>query len=241
MKFASKSLTLLLLAAAVSPGAVFAQRTRQMGDAPKPVPPPEQQQQPQGTPDGKPKVSVPAPPPPPKVVPAKYMGGFASYRKKQEGMLTFDDRNQRIVFRDKSEKEVISISYDAVMVAFPAHGVVSFATLSPSNVLSPEFGALLVVAIAGFVGFEATVVLSEEAKDPRRTIGRATHWAVILPGLLCGLSAWAMSVRTGPDRIVAAAQEHKADLVFALGGSRARLLPDFRRARGPVRRGLRDR
>ena len=121
MKFVSKSLSLLLLTASLAPGAAFAQRTRQMGDSPKPVPPPEQQQQ--ETQDGKttPKVSVPVPPAPPKVVPAKYMGGFASYRKKQEGMLTFDDRNQRLVFRDKSEKEVISISYDAVMVAFADH------------------------------------------------------------------------------------------------------------------------
>ena len=120
MKFASKSLSLLLLAGAVSPGAVFAQRTRQMGDAPKPVPTPQQQQTEQGAAEGKsvPKVVAPTPPAPPKVVPAKYMGGFAGYRKKQEGMLTFDDRNQRLVFRDKNEKEVISISYDAVMVAF---------------------------------------------------------------------------------------------------------------------------
>jgi hypothetical protein len=123
MKFVSKTLPLLLLAAAVSPGAVFAQRTRQMGDAPKPVPPPQQQQTEAGAQDGQktPKVSAPAPPAPPKVVPAKYMGGFAGYRKKQEGMLTFDDRNQRLVFRDKNEKEVISISYDAVMVAFGDH------------------------------------------------------------------------------------------------------------------------
>ena len=121
MNSINKSLSLLLLAAAVTPGAAFAQRTRQVGDSPRPVPPPEQQQQ--ETQDGKavPKVSVPAPPAPPKVVPAKYMGGFASYRKKQEGMLTFDDRNQRLVFRDKNEKEVISISYDAVMVAFADH------------------------------------------------------------------------------------------------------------------------
>ena len=120
MKFASKTLSLLLLAAAVSPGAAYAQRTRQMGDAPKPVPPPQQQQTDaaaQG--DQKtPKVVAPAPPAPPKVIPAKYMGGFAGYRKKQEGMLNFDDRNQRLVFRDKNEKEVISISYDAVTVAF---------------------------------------------------------------------------------------------------------------------------
>jgi hypothetical protein len=120
MKFASKSLSLLLLAAAVSPGAAYAQRTRQVGDAPKPVPPPQQQQTEQTTPDGqaKPRIVVQAPPAPPKVIPAKYMGGFAGYRKKQEGMLNFDDRNQRLVFRDKNEKEVISISYDAVMVAF---------------------------------------------------------------------------------------------------------------------------
>ena len=47
---------------------------------------------------------------------------------------------------------------------------------------------MLVLAIAGFVGFEATVVLSEEAKDPKRTIARATHWAVIIAGRCCAAS-----------------------------------------------------
>src|SRR5262249_55059033 len=100
--------------------------------------------------------------------------------------------------------------------AVPADGFVGFATLSPVTALTPEFGAMVVLAIAGFVGFEATVVLSEEARDPRRTIARATHWAVWIPGLLCGLSAWAMSVSAGPGGIVPAAQTHKTDLVFAL-------------------------
>ncbi len=39
---------------------------------------------------------------------------------------------------------------------------------------------------------------------------------MIIPGILCGGSAWAMSVNTGSDQIVAAAQQHKTDLVFAL-------------------------
>jgi hypothetical protein len=118
MKSVKKSLSLLVLAAAtVSPGAAYAQRTRQVSDPTKPVPPPAEQKQAQEGPAA-PKVTSPAPPAPPKVIPAKYMGGFANYRKKQEGMLTFDDRNQRLVFRDKNEKELISISYDAVMVAF---------------------------------------------------------------------------------------------------------------------------
>ena len=110
----------------------------------------------------------------------------------------------------------IVLLYDLVMVLHPAGGSVSLATLSPAHALTPEFAALLVVAIAGFVGFEATVVLSEEAKDPRRTIARATHWAVLLPGLLCALSAWAMSVATGPDKIVESAKAQQTDLVFSL-------------------------
>jgi hypothetical protein len=110
MKNVWKSLSLLLFSAALAAGA-FAQRTRTVSD---PTPTREPQEPAQTT-------KVPVPPPPPKVVPAKYMGGFAGYRKKQEGMLTFDDRNHRLVFRDKNEKEIISISYDAVMVAFADH------------------------------------------------------------------------------------------------------------------------
>jgi hypothetical protein len=63
-------------------------------------------------------VKQPAPPAPPKLVKAKYMGGYLGYRKKQEGMLTFDERNRRLVFRDKNEKEIISLAYDAVLVTF---------------------------------------------------------------------------------------------------------------------------
>jgi amino acid transporter len=110
----------------------------------------------------------------------------------------------------------VVLIYDLVMVAFPAGGSVSFSTLSPAPLFTPDVGPMLVLAIAGFVGFEATVVLSEEAKDPKRTIARATHIAVLLAGLLCGLSAWAMSVSTGPDQIVATAQAHRTDLVFEL-------------------------
>ncbi|WP_067500216.1 APC family permease [Actinoplanes sp. TFC3] len=111
---------------------------------------------------------------------------------------------------------LIVLIYDAVMVANPATGSVDFSTLNPVQVFTPEVAAMMVLAIAGFVGFEATVVLSEEARDPKRTIARATHLAVILAGLLCGLSAWAMSVGAGPRTIVAQAKTDQTDLVFNL-------------------------
>jgi len=110
----------------------------------------------------------------------------------------------------------VVLIYDLVMIANPAGGDVSFSTLSPGPLFTPDVGPMLVLAIAGFVGFEATVVLSEEAKDPRRTIARATHLAVLLAGLLCGLSAWAISVATGPSQVVAVAQANRTDMVFAL-------------------------
>jgi amino acid transporter len=110
----------------------------------------------------------------------------------------------------------IVLIYDAVMVSHPAGGTVRFDTLNPTNMLSPQAAAMLVVAIAGFVGFEATVVLSEEARDPRRTIARATHWAVLIPGVLYTLSAWAMSVGAGPGNVVRLAEQQKTNLVFGL-------------------------
>ena len=119
MKKVSKSLFLLMLSSClVSPA--LAQRQHTVSDPSKPVPPPQAEQQQQQERPAQ-TTKVPVPPAPPRVVPAKYMGGFAGYRKKQEGMLTFDDRNRRLVFRDKNEKEIFSISYDAVMVAFADH------------------------------------------------------------------------------------------------------------------------
>jgi hypothetical protein len=116
MKNLSRFLSLVVLAGGLSPLA-HAQRQRTVSDPTRPVPPPQQEQQ-QSDQQPAQTANVPVPPAPPRVVPAKYMGGFAGYRQKQEGMLTFDDRNRRLVFRDRNEKEVFSISYDAVMVAF---------------------------------------------------------------------------------------------------------------------------
>jgi amino acid transporter len=112
----------------------------------------------------------------------------------------------------------VVIIYDLVMVSNPAEGSVSVATLNPGQLMTPEVVAMMVLAISGFTGFEATVVLSEEAKDPKKTITRATHLAVLLAGLMCALSAWAMSVGAGTGRIVADAREEQTDLVFTLVG-----------------------
>jgi hypothetical protein len=82
-------------------GAALAQRPRTIDDSSQPT-----------------GVSAPKPPPAPVTFKAKYEGGVFAYTKKQDGTLSFDDANNRLVFRNKEQKEVLSMPYAAVSGAF---------------------------------------------------------------------------------------------------------------------------
>ena len=56
--------------------------------------------------------------PAPKTVKAKYEGGVFGFRKTMDGTLTFDDDNNRLLFKDKKPPKEISIPYDAITSAF---------------------------------------------------------------------------------------------------------------------------
>ncbi len=61
----------------------------------------------------------PAPRAAPQTFKAKYEGGIVGYTKKQDGTLTFDDTNSRLLFRNKQRKEVLFIPYKAIIAAYP--------------------------------------------------------------------------------------------------------------------------
>jgi hypothetical protein len=61
---------------------------------------------------------TPALAPAPKTVKAKYEGGVFGYTKTMEGTLTFDDENNRLLFKDKKPPKELHIPYDAVTQAF---------------------------------------------------------------------------------------------------------------------------
>lgn len=56
----------------------------------------------------------------------------------------------------------------------------------------PSMAQGLLFAAASFVGFEATTIYSEEAKDPARTVPRATYVAVLVIGLFYTVTSWLM-------------------------------------------------
>lgn len=65
---------------------------------------------------------------------------------------------------------------------------------------SPAIG--LMFAIAAFIGFEATAIFRDEARDPARTIPRATYAAVIGICVFYAVSAWALVMAWGPSHVV---------------------------------------
>jgi len=56
--------------------------------------------------------------PSPKTLKAKYEGGVFGYTKTMEGTLTFDDENNRLLFKDKNPPKEITIPYDSITSAF---------------------------------------------------------------------------------------------------------------------------
>lgn len=79
-------------------------------------------------------------------------------------------------------------------------------------------GAAFCWTMAAFMGFESGAIYSEECRDPRRTVSRATYIAVAVIGVFYAFTAWSMAMGTGAGNIIARSQEHGADLLFVLGG-----------------------
>lgn len=84
--------------------------------------------------------------PAPESFAAKYEGGMFGFSKKEEGMLKFDDANERIVFYGANKKETFSIPYKSMLVVYPQSQSVTSTT---GNVIRniPLPGA----GLAGFI------------------------------------------------------------------------------------------
>jgi amino acid transporter len=89
---------------------------------------------------------------------------------------------------------------------------------APGAVFSGSVGVAFLFAFNAFVGFEATGLFSEEARDPHRTISRATYTAIVLIGVLAAFTTWAIVSATSVAEAGKTAQDHLAtgDLVFSI-------------------------
>ncbi|WP_396667340.1 APC family permease [Microbacterium sp. R86528] len=96
----------------------------------------------------------------------------------------------------------IVIALVIAVVATGGEEGLSLAPFEPANVVSGSPGVGLMFAIAAFIGFEATAIFRDEAKDPDKTIPRATYAAVIGIGIFYTVSSWALIMAWGPNGVI---------------------------------------
>lgn len=88
--------------------------------------------------------------------------------------------------------------------------------LDLSNAFDGAPGLGLMFAFFAFVGFEATAVFRSEAKDPERTIPRATYIAVALIGGLYALTSYAVATGLGAGNAPEAAGADPSNVLQGL-------------------------
>jgi amino acid transporter len=88
------------------------------------------------------------------------------------------------------------------------------ASFTPDAVFSPGMGAALGFAFAAFIGFESTAIYRREARDPARTIPRATYIAILGMAVTYCFIVWAVVQAFGSDQAQAAAGEDPVGMFF---------------------------
>jgi amino acid transporter len=89
----------------------------------------------------------------------------------------------------------------AILGSGGAEGL-SFNFFDTTAIFSGSLTAAILFCLGSFIGFEATTIYAEEARDPERTIPRATYLSVLMIGLFFVFTTWLMIVGVGADKLV---------------------------------------
>ena len=125
-----------------------------------------------------------------------------------------------------AEIAILAMLGIAVLAAGGGPDGVSLQSFEIHSVFSKGLGVALVFVVASFLGFEATAIFGEEARDPRRTVARATYIAVLLIALFYAFATWTITLHYGGAGVVREAADHAAELYLSavndrLGGMAA--------------------
>jgi len=95
----------------------------------------------------------------------------------------------------------IVLIMDIAILAHGGHSGLSVSGFSVSQLFHSSPGVVLLFAVASFVGFEATTLYGEEARDRHVTIPRATYIAVVVITAFYVFTFWLLGVAYGGDVI----------------------------------------
>ncbi|MEK1928684.1 MAG: APC family permease, partial [Pararhizobium sp.] len=112
---------------------------------------------------------------------------------------------------------LVVLIIDAAILFKGGDGGLSAAPFTPTAFMggAPAIGILF--CFAAFIGFEATTIYSEEAREPHKTVPRATYISVLIIGLFYMLTSWLMVNGAGPDKLVPELQGLADPTTFLFG------------------------
>jgi amino acid transporter len=112
------------------------------------------------------------------------------------------DLNARVLAVLLILEVVIVALFDFAILADPGPQGITAVGFDPGVSFGTAVGATLTFCVASFVGFESAALYSEEVKDPKKTVAKATFIAIGMIAAFYALSSWLVGIAAGPDTIV---------------------------------------
>ncbi|MGN6539039.1 MAG: APC family permease [Mesorhizobium sp.] len=112
---------------------------------------------------------------------------------------------------------LVVLVVDAAILFKGGDAGLSLAPFTPTQMLSGSPAIGLLFCFAAFIGFEATTIYSEEAREPARTVPRATYISVLIIGLFYMFTSWLMANGAGIDKLVPTLQGLQDPTTFLFG------------------------
>ncbi|MFB8003301.1 APC family permease [Nocardia sp. NPDC056000] len=112
-----------------------------------------------------------------------------------------------------AETAILLVLAVSVVLKGGANGI-TLTSFTPDAAFAPGMAGVLSFTFAAFMGFESTAVYRAEARDPDRTIPRATYFAVAFMALFYCFIVWSIVQAFGDANVQAAAQQDTAGLFF---------------------------
>ncbi|MGF0313361.1 APC family permease [Rhodococcus sp. IEGM1428] len=113
------------------------------------------------------------------------------------------------------ELAILAVFCVAVLVR-GGHEGIEFSSFSPDAILAGGVASAFVVTFTSFVGFEQAAIYSEECKDPRKTVSRATYIGVALLTFVYAFCSWVIVQAVGLSKLADVLSGDPSALVFTL-------------------------
>jgi amino acid transporter len=126
------------------------------------------------------------------------------------------DLSAKALFVFIAAEFLILVALDVAIVVHHGFSAFPVASFSTEQVFSGGAGPALMVGLTSFIGVESAVIYAREARDPVRSLPRATYAAVGAIAVFYFITCWLIVGAAGAEQVVPTTAELQGDLVFAL-------------------------